>query len=397
MKFLVRYSTLSTIYYVVCLLCLTTYTYLNMAGMEHGVDPISGARTIFVVCLVVCMGSLLRLYWVKGYKFYRPNATITLFIVYFLWVLIPTTMNLRDDMTLSDTITVFVCELMPICTLMITYNHMMNHGECRWLKWMFCGMFVVFTIGFFQIMLSLLSMGAVIQMVVSYLTLYMLPLVMLTNGRKINILFILLTMLVLTMSLKRGGIAAMGLGLVVYGLTYLFSARQLKRSTIIGSVLLLVVLVGVFIVVATSDEANLVERFANMETDEGSGRSAVWYTAVQLIENSDFIPLLFGHGYDQVAMNSFYGLSAHNDFLEVTYDYGLIGVILYLMAGVALFLQIVRLIRRKSPHAPIMAMFFTIYFAISMVSHIIVYPWASIVMLTVSYISAREKLDARNE
>ncbi len=397
MKLLLRYATLSTAYYVCCMLALTLFTYLSMRGTEHEVDPIRGTRTLSALCLLVCMGSAAKLYWVPGYKFYRPPNVIIFYVLYLVWIIAPTLLHDIEGDTLSDTVFVLIGMVMPVCTVLITYNYIMNHGENRWLRWFFCGMFIAYTIGFFHILTDLKSIGYVIQMIVSYFTLYTLPLIMLTSGKKTRILFIILTVIVLTVSVKRGGLVAMALGLAAFGATYLFSTRRVKAGAVVGSVIAFALFAVLFVFLGTLQESNVVQRFQDVENDEGSGRKTVWTRTAQMIAHSDAVSMVVGHGYDKVKQDSPLGLSAHNDFLEVAYDYGLVGLALYLCAGILLLRLVWLAIVRKSPDAPALAMFFTVYFSLSMISHIIIYPWANVILLTVSYICARDKLACKEQ
>lgn len=318
-----------------------------------------------------------------------------LYIVYLLWIFAPILLNDIEGDSASDKLYVLIKQIMPILTLLITYNYVLNHGDSKWFGRCFCVMLLIYVYGFLSIMFELLLSGYNIQMAASYYTVFVLPLVMLTCEKKTCVVFILITLLILTISMKRGGIVALFCGLVAYGVTY-FLSKKINISAIIGGVVVLLLFAGLFVYVGSSDEANVVQRFESVEDDDGSGRTAVWYNTIQLIENSDFMSLIFGHGYNKVAKETIYGLSAHNDFLEITYDYGIVGLILYISAFVSLAYMVLRLIRKRSPDASAMAMFFTIYLVLSMISHVIIYTWSNLIMLTIAYVSAREKLDEGN-
>ncbi len=397
MKFLVRYSSLSVAYYIACMLSLMVFTYLDMRNMEHHVEPMVGARTLSALCLIVCVGAVLKFYWVPDYKLYRPTNTMLLYIVYLLWIFAPILLNDIDGDSASDILYVVIKQIMPVLSLLITYNYMLNHGDSKWFGRGFCVMLLIYAYGFLSIMFELLLSGSNIQMIVSYYTVFVLPLIMLTCGKKTCVVFVLITLLVLIMSMKRGGIVALFCGLAAYGVTYVLSSKKINVAAIIGGVVASLLFAWLFVYVGSSDETNVVQRFEGVEDDNGSGRTAVWYNTIQLIENSDFLPLIFGHGYNKVVKETIYGLSAHNDFLEITYDYGAVGLILYMSAFVSLAFMVLRLIRGKSPDAPAMAMFFTIYLILSMISHVMIYTWANIILFTISYVSAREKLNARSE
>ena len=137
-----------------------------------------------------------------------------------------------------------------------------------------------------------------------------------------------------------------------------------------------------------SNKENVFERFENIEKDKGSGRLEVWEITSSMIVDQDIIKLFVGNGYNTVLRDSRLQLSAHNDFLEVAYDYGLIGLFLYVCAFISLGLYIVKMILTRSKYAPSAAMLFIIYSAQSLISHIIIYYWANIIMLSFGYIIA---------
>ncbi len=375
------------------MLALTLFCFLDMRTMEHDVEPILGARTLSLLAVVFCLGACAKFYFLPAYRCYRPPRTLALYLLYMLWVCVPTMLNPNDSDSLADSVFILLNRAMPMLSAVLTYNYILNHGDKSWFKWLFAFMSLAFMVGYADIFWELLSSGAVIQLVVSYYTIYILPLILLTAGKKTKILFIFLTLLILTTSMKRGGLVALGGGLMVYGLVYLITAQRVRTSTIVLSLLFAVALAGVFVYIGTSDEANVVERFENTENDEGSGRTVVWEASWQLIESSDFFPLIIGHGHCRVEQDSVLGISAHNDLLEIFYDYGLIGLLLYLAACISLMLKVWQLIRRKSPLAPVAALFFAVYFALSMISHIAIYAWFNIILLTISYLSARDLLE----
>ncbi len=393
MKILLRYKDLSIAYYIACMLSLLLFTFLDMRNMEHGVEAMIGAQTLTVLCVMVCLGSALKLYCIPQYKLFIPDKVMLFYLAYLLWVFVPILMNGIENASFVETFMVLMRQIMPILTLLITYNYVRNHGDSKWFGVLFCIMSLTYGYGYLSILFELRSVEDVIQMIVSYYVLYVLPLIMLVCKKKTRVFFILFTLVLLISSVKRGGIVALAGGLVVYGMTYFLASKKIKLTAIIGGLVIVTLLVGLFFYMGSSDESNLIERFESIEEDGGSGRSVVWYKTAMLLDKSDAGSLIFGHGYNRVALDSQLGLSAHNDFLEVCYDYGIIGLILYLLAFVAFGVKVLRFIWNKSPYAPAMAMFFAIYFMLSMISHIIIYSWANVMLLTVSYVCALEKVD----
>ena len=117
----------------------------------------------------------------------------------------------------------------------------------------------------------------------------------------------------------------------------------------------------------------LTERVTREENDEGSNRLAIWGTTSAMIEVSSPIELLFGHGHYGVRNNSILKISAHNDFLEVIYDYGLLIFILYLCLWIHVVRQTIRLFKLRSNLYLPYAVSLSIFIIMSMVSHLILY------------------------
>ena len=67
-------------------------------------------------------------------------------------------------------------------------------------------------------------------------------------------------------------------------------------------------------------------------------------------------------------------LSAHNDFLEVLYDFGAIGFIFYVLIHLSLIKWTLRLFRARSELAFPVLISYVCFIVMSMVSHLILYP-----------------------
>lgn len=143
-----------------------------------------------------------------------------------------------------------------------------------------------------------------------------------------------------------------------------------------GTILIAVVLSGGILGYSFSDsilKGELSERVNREETDEGRNRLAIYTVTWAMIENSSVDKLFFGHGHYGVRKDSFLEISAHNDFLEVIYDYGLVILVLYLGLWVYVIKRCVRLFRDESPLFLPYAVSLSIFIVMSIVSHLILY------------------------
>ena len=215
----------------------------------------------------------------------------------------------------------------------------------------------------------------------AYWILFLMPILLHTPHKWLRYAGLILVGAILFASFKRGGILAFGCGL----LAYLFVKEILigrKFTKLISFVIAIMALAIVFIVVDNALDNLFTERFMNIKDDGGSGRDQVWATTWRMIQQSEFEHLLFGHGHNSVLTNSPLRLSAHNDFLECIYDFGLFGSLFYFMLHISLIRQIFRNIRLRNPEAAIMAFTYSFFLILSLMSHVLIYPWLAFMGLS---------------
>ncbi len=215
----------------------------------------------------------------------------------------------------------------------------------------------------------------------AYWILFLMPILLHTPHKWLRYAGLILVGAILFASFKRGGILAFGCGL----LAYLFVKEILigrKFTKLISFVIAIMALAIVFMVVDNALDNLFTERFMNIKDDGGSGRNQVWATTWRMIQQSEFEHLLFGHGHNSVLTNSPLRLSAHNDFLECIYDFGLFGSLFYFMLHISLIRQIFRNIRLRNPEAAIMAFTYSFFLILSFMSHVLIYPWLAFMGLS---------------
>lgn len=225
----------------------------------------------------------------------------------------------------------------------------------------------------------------------SYYILFLLPTLLLTPHKWLRYVGLFITCLVLFSSFKRGGVIAFVLGIIAY----LFVKEILLERKFTRLFVFLITVIALFIILILVDNAmgNIIsERILNIQEDGGSGRDQVWATTWNMIKASDTQQLLFGHGHNAVLKCSPLGLSAHNDCLEMLFNYGIIGLVPYLVLHFQLIKQIFTGIKMHNKNASIMAFTYTIFFILSMISHIIVYPWICLIVIPWGMLSADNRL-----
>lgn len=208
-----------------------------------------------------------------------------------------------------------------------------------------------------------------------YFLLVLLPLLLIAGSKNAKTFFLIVIGICVMYSMKRTAFIALVLCALLY--VYYFFLRNnkhiLKKT--------FVVLTGViFLCVLYSQlsDSYLVSRFESIQEDKGSNRLDIYAVVWDKITISSNSEILLGHGYNSVMRNnaSGEGKSAHNDFLEILYDYGILGFILYvaiIISVIRLTLRVKRDNRNSSLFVP-MAMSVFILLVVSMFSHLAIYP-----------------------
>ena len=387
----VKVNTLCHLYFLFALFMLGLADYMDMRGMEHGVEGSIFTRIVQAAAFLVWACSACKLFF-KSYHLYSFPLPIKLYVVFFTWAILP--IMLTNETKFTEILFYIISFSLPALALVSAHNSAVQTDGTKGDYVMFAVIFLLLILQYVSIFreINFLEMAHLIS---SYYLLYTLPLLLLIKPRLIKVAAIFIVIVVLFSSLKRSGILALAISLFFYIFISQYVRNKFKLSAFIGSLFAIVVLGTVFVVFATNDSGseNIMNRFENIDRDQGSGRLVVWEQTMSMIEGQEATTLLFGNGYNAVMHDSTLQLSAHNDFLEVTYDFGIVGLLLYLAAFITLGFYVVKMIVNRSPYAPPMAMLFIIYFIQSMISHIIIYYWANIFMLTFGYIIGKYRKD----
>lgn len=208
-----------------------------------------------------------------------------------------------------------------------------------------------------------------------YVFMMFMPMVMTFKNAKVRNIIIIFIVLAILTSLKRGGFVTILIALFVYLITAQHVSEK-KIPAIVKILLFAIAIMAIFAVVIyinTQSEGKIFERFSTASADGGSGRNVVYLIVFEMLMSCEPLQLLIGNGWNSVASNSPLGLSAHNDYLEIAYDVGIIGLFLLLACVIQLGYITHKLVRKKSPLAPAFAASFVIFFFTSMTAHVFLY------------------------
>lgn len=234
----------------------------------------------------------------------------------------------------------------------------------------------------------------------SYFILYLLPLVLCLNKKWIQYTAFFIAILVTLSSAKRSGTIAVLFGLLIFTAIDLYRLKtNIQKRPNIGWIVAAITVMFFFIFNNNlMQDLTVFNRLKELKEDGGSGRTVIFRHTFSMISNSDVLSLLFGHGWDRVVRDSKLGLSAHNDFLEVMYDFGIIGIIMYLLFFYYLIKKTFLLIKKRSEYAASMAVSLVLFSLNSFSSHIIIYPgYMSIFAICWGYILSQDYKQIENE
>lgn len=332
----------------------------------------------------------------KGYIFEKPSFVITAFNIYLFWVVIISTIMPGHNDTTTSYINSIIWVILPILIFNTSYYYVLHKGTNGTLESSFVyitGLFVITYFSFFDLDNILLN----IHLGSSYYALYILPIALIKPSITTRLISIITVSLAIFSSVKRGGVMALALGLLAYIITQQIVSKRNKFSKVIIGIAILLIFACIFFYIGTLGDNNIFERFETIQEDQGSGRTEVWEEAWRLINDQGFGNYLIGNGFNMVVENSFLLLSAHNDYLEAWFDFGLIGVLLYSIAILG-YLRITFLcVLRKRKYAPEMVLLASIIIVLSLISHIAIYYWFNVILLDIAILIGKSDKDDREQ
>ena len=387
-------STLYRIYFYFALMVLALSACYIMYSQET--DGEGGGRTAIVgtILLAVWLGFGIKLFK-KELIITKPSGTITLYATYCLWAFFISTVSSIGENTFRNIVDVMVITLFPLVLVIVTYYHALNN-EPKATQKMFLIMTLMFAVTYYTFydienILMNRHLGS------SYYCLFMLPLVMSYPSKLVKVIGLLIVSIAIFSSVKRGGVLALLVSTFAYVVANQITAKRNRFTHFVIMILTIGILGMIFAFIGTLGDSDIFERFENIGEDNGSGRTEVWAETWRLINTQDADTYIIGNGYNKVLENSRELLSAHDDYLEAWYDYGIIGFVLYTISVLSLIWLTIKALRKKYEYASQLAMLTSIVIILSLISHIALYFWFSIVLLNIAFFAGNMRYQKVHE
>lgn len=136
-------------------------------------------------------------------------------------------------------------------------------------------------------------------------------------------------------TVKRGAIIISAVCLLYFINTSLKNSSKKTKWYVLIIAIIFVVLGTRYVVDFFENSTYAQYRVENTLEGDSSGRDIIFNNAWKIFIDSDFIGMLFGHGGN--AVKRIIGIEAHNDWLELLVDLGLVGAVVYLLYWITFF------------------------------------------------------------
>ena len=303
---------------VIGLLCYYTYRYMLSLGFEETLGS-----TIAIISLSVVGISLVTIF--------LSNTTISsrfykLWWFWIIWLLFDFfVLELRGEGVANIVFVTFA----PMTFLF--FFTVRQHSD-RIPQIATLGFIVLFVIAFF-INISFLNYiqidyGEEIGITnLVYWCLCAVPFIFLIKRRWIFFTFLVATTVIILMTGKRSANICLLLMLVSILLNIRRQGGKIKNLIFIfvGGIALFFIVNHYF----SFAVEGVMDRMRSIEDSQGSGRIPLYHDVFRVIETNSFFDWLVGRGYGSITITEH--TNAHNDALQMLFEYGLVGLVFYLL------------------------------------------------------------------
>lgn len=160
-----------------------------------------------------------------------------------------------------------------------------------------------------------------------YYILFAFPFCQCSNSKRIRVLTMIITGLLCVFSMKRGAMLGFGAMVIIY---YLLNSNSKGFRKLLSVLLIIFIVFGEFRYFDNLSGNYISSRFTLQNAGDDS-REDIYLNVLNALEHSSTSEFIFGHGSSSVKQITQYELSAHNDFLEIIFDYGIIALFLWVL------------------------------------------------------------------
>lgn len=389
---LLRRQSIKKALFVFTQICYIIAGVLIMPEIDNVAEQ--STHNLIIYELIAYSSSLLCLFFfiIDNSSRVKTAPTITIFILFYIFSFISTILHLQGY-------SYIIYVTYPLLPLLISYLYTCQYGiDKLFINLAFIALIAV-SIQYIRLF-SIANYFSANRIGVSYFPLFILPIVLLHDSKTIKTISWIITSVIIVSSLKRGGLIALVLGILAYALVKVFitndKSHKARTIIVILIVLLATGMVGYYMIDMIG--SNVIERISTISDDGGSGRTTIWTYMIDKTFSSTPDGIILGHGYLATPLvNIQRGDAAHNDFIEILYDFGLIGCVLYIAFFIFILKDIITGIKRKDCDTPQFTLMYVIYFVLTMVSIVYFYFYITYINLMLGLVLGNREYRCKHQ
>lgn len=356
------------------ILSITLFVILFMRFETFYSNNLFYSKSATILSLLFSISGFLFFLIPKNGSIVYSNKGIGIYLVLFwLTTIFSTLININSKYIIYDVIVslTFYLVVYLVCSkLMRTFFNVQQLSNCFFL------IEIIFTIIYIVYRFSDIGIGNNTANTI-YFIITILPLILINKNTKIQVTGVIIAIFTTLISNKRTAFIMLFVALLLYILmTLLLSRRGIKKKfVLITATLGLAMLIYlVYNYMSERMDINVFYRLSTLIEDGGSGRDIIYKNVLAKIKEFNLMEFLIGNGYNGVFLKSGIGTSAHNDFLEIMYDYGIVGLIIYLSMIWKIIYITFKMFQKNLIVALASVSCLVMFLFMSMFSHLIIYP-----------------------
>lgn len=348
-------------YVMMVLFCLYTYVSMRSLGFEEA----SGSFTSIVSLVVTFLGFVALLVSINEYK----TQFVVLWLLWIGWMFMIFFLFGLGGKGIAD---IFRVWLAPMTFLLFYYA---GRNSLKSEKVAFIGFTILFALAFYENISLFRFVNIVIgeEMGITNLVYWCLcavPFLFLAPKNWQQLTFLIASLIIVLLAGKRSASIAIALISVVF-LLYSTKSRKNKGRNLLFFVVAGIALYYVINRYFMGSLLGLTERMSNMGEDEGSGRIDIYKAVFAEMDYFSLLDWLVGRGFGSITITNH--TNAHNDGLQMVFEYGLVGLIFYITMLFTVIKRTLRLRKIKSPYYMGYAASLIIFVVLGAVSNLVVF------------------------
>ena len=362
------------LFFFICLVILVCFEWIeNYYEIQLSAKAIIRAVLLFLFLIVIGFPGT----WDRGQRLFITFPLIALGLLFFTYALYED--NLASGLYYSSKTIFWI-----VGTFFVYRMLLMEKLTQNLIKQIIYIIICIFSIMIFHFMFNLSKRFT--QNIAIYVLLWCVPFLMIIKNTIYNKVMIVLAFITVFLSFKRGAIVALTLSTCAYLILYFWVNKSFRVGTktiFLFMSLLLILSMALTIVYEVRPEffKRRVADLSDVRTI-GSGRG----TFYPLIYNNYFdsfhsSPKNFYFGFGsrsvQEIIGEHYGgegTYAHSDWIQILYDYGLLGILVFASIHLSILSLIFRGIKEEFVHVPALLMNYVIFFLLNIYSGMIFFP-----------------------